>query len=590
MHERQWFLQRLRRFSRARRRLLNAALAYRLAFLGLAAGVLALLFLGGLLPGALVNLILFGILALFLLGLVIRLATRWRRFRSPLEEAFVIEGLAGDLNSRVVSSWDFVTAGPDTPLTRRVIEQARLDLQAAVETRLDRHRRNEALFRLLAMLAVFLSLSPSFGLSQVLHNAWLCWREVFHPLRYRIFPEPGPHVHRVHDQVAVGIELLGRDDVPTRLITVDGNQETQVALDGGQQRTATVSRDAEAEVRLHFDVAGRRSDAITLIFTNPPVLVNMQTELVYPAYTRLLPRSLEGVQLRLLALAGTQITLGFTFSKDLQEARLVWDDESEMPLSVVGRYATVNLLHRLPRKARLQVRDVHNLEMEAPLLIDFEVQADEKPVVLLPRHLKEDIPLLEEGVKLFGFGAQATDDFGITRVVLRWQKSTVDNPNAVQDRGEVERLISPVQPKVLVNYEKVFAGLALKPGDRISFMVEAHDNLTPRPQVAVSRRCSFFVYQEALGGLNIKELGLGAAQELGQERIPKATRATTVKAPEGLRTRENVWNQFEAPITTGTRPPTLGGEHSQATRDYFRLLSTLKDPEAQPPAKGSQKP
>ena len=47
--------------------------------------------------------------------------------------------------------------------------------------------------------------------------------------------------------------------------------------------------------------------------------------------------------------------------------------------------------------------------------------------------------------------------------------------------------------------------------DKVSFTVEAHDNLAPgKPQVTVSRRCSLFVFQEALGGLSIKELGLGS--------------------------------------------------------------------------------
>jgi hypothetical protein len=327
-----------------------------------------------------------------------------------------------------------------------------------------------------------------------------------------------------------------------------------------------------------------------LIFTTPPNLLNMQTELIYPAYTRLLPRSLEGVQQRLLALPSTRVTLGFTFSKDLQEAVINWDGEDAppLPLEVVGRFAAINLLHQQRRTVRLQVKDIHGFQLETPLLIDFEVQNDEKPMVLLPRHLKEDMPLLEEGAKLFGFGAQASDDFGITRVILKWQKSTVENATTVLDRGEVERLISPVQPKVLVNYDKVFAGLGLKPGDRISFVVEAHDNLAPgKPQVTVSRRCSFFVYQEGLGGLAIKELGLGAGFEPGQERIAKSTRATSVKAPEGLRTKEQVWNQFEGTVSTGTRPPTVRGEHGQATRDYFRLLSTLKEPEV---LQGTQSP
>jgi hypothetical protein len=321
-----------------------------------------------------------------------------------------------------------------------------------------------------------------------------------------------------------------------------------------------------------------------LIFTSPPVLENMQTELFYPAYTRLLPRSLEGIQQRLLGLPGTRITLGFTCSKELREANLTFDDGLVLPLDVVGRYATVSLLHQRERTATLRVRDIHGLELEAPLEIRFELQIDEKPVVLLPRHLKEDMPMLEEAAKLFSFGVQAQDDYGLTRLVLRWQKSTVDSPNTIQDKGEIERIISPVQPKVLLNFEKVFAGLNLKPGDRVSFKVEAYDNRAPDRQTNESpRSCSLFVYQEGLGGLSIKELGFGAGADLMRERIPRATRATTVKAPEGLRTGEKVRNEFEAEVVTGTRTPSVRGEFGKATQDYFRLLSTVKYPESKPP-------
>src|SRR5262249_22767536 len=146
--------------------------------------------------------------------------------------------------------------------------------------------------------------------------------------------------------------------------------------------------------------------------------------------------------------------------------------------------------------------------------------------VLLPRHLKEDMAMLEPAAKLFGFGVQASDDYGVTRVLLRWQKSTVENPTGVVDRGEVERLISPPLPRAVVNFEKVFEGVNLKPGDRISFQVEVRDNRTPGPQTTVSRRCSLFVFQENLGDLTVQELGFGRDDPLSKERIARSTRAT----------------------------------------------------------------
>src|SRR5262249_17516073 len=119
----------------------------------------------------------------------------------------------------------------------------------------------------------------------------------------------------------------------------------------------------------------------------------------------------------------------------------------------------------------------------------------------------------------------------------------------------------------------------LKPGDKVSFQVEAYDNRMPDKQLTVSRRCSFFIYQEALAGLLIKELGFGSGSEFMKQQIAKAKRATTVKEPEGLRTREAVKTEVEANITSGTRAPTVRGEHGRTTRDYFRLLATVKYPE-----------
>jgi len=589
MSDLQRFTERIRRFARVRRRLLDAALCYRLGALALLAGVAGLCLLSGWLPNAWLNLGLFAALALFWLGLLIVAALRWTRRRPPLDDAFRMEELAGGLNSRLVSAWDFLTNGPQTPLTRAVIDRAREDLRLHFESHLDRTERNRRRRRFVAVLLLFVAIGllPGFGFAALLDNlarSWFAAREALFPIEFRMEPEPGTYVYRLGQQAPLSVQFPGREYTTVKLLrrTGEDSEALDLPVDETGRAGHVLASDVEAEHVVHFEFGNRQSGEVTVVFTTPPVLVNMQTELVYPSYTRLLPRSLEGVQQRLVGLPGTRMVLGFTFSKELEEASLAWVGEDAPPLRLetTGRFATVELLHQRRRQANLQVRDRHGFTLEFPVVIDFEVQEDEKPQVLLPRHLKEDMPFLEEPAKAFGFGVQAQDDFGITRVVLKWQKSAVDSPTSIQDRGEVERVISPVQPKVLVNFEKIFAGMALKPGDKVTFWIEAHDNLAPgKPQMTASRRCSFFVFQDALGGLSIKELGFGNDALEGRERIPKATKATAVKAPEGLRTKEGVKNEFEAAVTTGTQAPTVRGDHSQATRDYFRLFSTVKYPE-----------
>src|SRR5437588_4877720 len=107
MNDRTIFESRFRRFSRVRRGLLNAALGYRLGVLALVAAVAGLLLLNGWLPWLFVNLGLFLLLILWLMSLALIWLVRHVYFRSCLEEAFHIEKLAGNLNSRVISAWDF---------------------------------------------------------------------------------------------------------------------------------------------------------------------------------------------------------------------------------------------------------------------------------------------------------------------------------------------------------------------------------------------------------------------------------------------------------------------------------------------------
>ena len=103
---------------------------------------------------------------------------------------------------------------------------------------------------------------------------------------------------------------------------------------------------------------------------------------------------------------------------------------------------------------------------------------------------------------------------------------------------------------------KIRAVKNIKPGDKITFQVEAHDNRAPDKQVTVSRRCSFFIFQEALADLSIKELGFGSG-DFNRQRIAKSTRATAVKEPEGLQTREQVKNEFQGNVVSSTQAPTM---------------------------------
>jgi hypothetical protein len=590
------FEQRLRRFSRVRRGLLNAALGYGLGAAAAAAGAAGLVLLNGWIANAWFTVGAFAVLVLGWLTLALLFLVRRERFRSVLHEAFLVEELAGDLNSRLVSAWDFLQphgglAPPPHPHPAAVSAAAGRDLDRPHEERLPRapRSRRRRLFAAWALVFLALGATPWFGFGRAarhVRDSCFAVYEALFPVQYELQPAPGRHVVQLGTPVEVSLRFQRRGYAQVTLAETRGGPTKRTGLAVGTNGVArlTLKSDVEADVALTFEFGTRRTAEIRLLFTARPVLVNMQTELIYPAYTRLLPRTLEGIQTRIVGLAGTRVTLGLTYSKTLESAVITWDDGETLPLEVVGRFASTSLLHTRDRRASLLATDQHGLPQEFPLVLDFELQRDEPPQLVLPRHLVDDMPMLAEAVPLFGFGLRAQDDFGVTRCVLKWQKSTVDDPNNVRERGEIERLISPAQRKAVVSFEKAFAGLAVAPGDRIVFQVEAHDNRTPDAQVARTRPASLFVYQEELGGLSIRELGFGVGAGGLQARIPKSRRSTSVQEPEALRTREQFVNEYDAAVETPTVAPVVRGPHGQPTRDYFRLMSGVAFEKKEEPA------
>jgi len=527
--------ERLRRFSSVRRGLLNATLGFRLGALAAGAGTAGLLLLSGRLPNAFLNLGLFLLLGGFSLVLLGAYLLRRARFRSALDEAFRMEDVAVGADSRIVSALDFLQQGIETPLTRRVIERAAEDISTRHEARLDRCERRRRFRQFSATLAVFLLLgfTPWFGFARVLDNfnrSWESVRDRLFPVEYALDPAPGVHVHRLNESVPVNLRFLKRGFRDVTLVILggpEGARKLPLSSEGSGPFAHVLTSDLEATTTVHFEFGQRRTPEVSIVFAAPPLLVNMQAELTYPVYTRMMPKTFEGVQERFVGLSGTRIRLDFTFSKELESATLTWEDSQTLPLDVVGRYASVVLAHNQARRGALQVRDRHGFPLANPIPLEFEVQKDEKPFLTLPQNLKEDMPLLESAVPMFGiFGVRAQDDYGLTRCALKWRRSTVSSPDLILEQGEIERLIMPVKTREILNFEKVLSGFSLKPGDKVTFQVEAVDNCMPEKQVALSRRFSLFVHQNELDRFSMDQIGFPDGG-----RRPTTSRCAASSAP-----------------------------------------------------------
>src|SRR4029077_13351595 len=120
--------------------------------------------------------------------------------------------LAGNLNSRIISAWDFLTSNFITPLTSAVIARAREDLERHYEARLDRSQRNRQRRQFLVWLALFLAIgfTPWFGFARVADNwdkSWLDLRNALFPVEYVLIPGDGTHIRKLGESIEVGLQF-----------------------------------------------------------------------------------------------------------------------------------------------------------------------------------------------------------------------------------------------------------------------------------------------------------------------------------------------------------------------------------------------
>ncbi len=586
------YQRRVRAFSRIRRGIGNAMLAYRSGAVIAATVAFLLVYTGLPLQAPLVDAALFALAGSVLLAVAGHYGWRRLRVENDLSEAFRMEALVGGLNSRLISAIDFLERESKGPLISTVIAMAGRDFDTIpFEARLARTGRARARRRFLAVLALmlFVGATPWCGYGKLAARASMAWQEVrerLFPTEWELLPGAGQHIHLLGESVEVQLRFIrnGFDrvvviqDQPGNPDARETRETRAVAADESVRVVLRGDRQCVRRVRFEFGRRATRTEPVEIVFTTRPVIENMQIELVPPLYTRQPPRELVGVQTRVAGLPGTRVSLGLTFSKNITRATIRFGvGEPDIPLDVVGRFAAIQFVINENRRARIQIVDIHGFSLPQPHTLDIDLLVDEPPRLAVPDFLKAEMPVKADAMRAFGFGVRAWDDFGVAQTVLKWRKATLENRNAIIAQGEVERLNVPPLGVVVAEFLNAFSEQEVQPGDVFTFHVEVADNREPDAQRVVSPTFGFFVYQDDLGGaLSVAEgglMGLSFGQQ-GRERLKRHKDSTEVPPPQDIRRVSKLVSDFEADVTSDARPQTVLGDFGPSVDSYFKIMGT----------------
>lgn len=432
----------------------------------------------------------------------------------PTRAALLVESARPDLQTRLVSALqlypELSAANPrfDLGLIRALVHYAQEstksdDFRRVVDQRPAKRSVGFGVATLIIWIGAIL-FNPA-GMGSALASFGSAWGDLGDAIRKAagakiIIDPPGRAAFLVGSDVTLHARQQGFHRAEMQVLTRDvgasdwKQAEVQVSDQGEADFTAlAVARSFECRF-----VAGTiESDPITVIVTERPRIVTLTVEYTLPDYVRRAPIVQPRSDGNLKALFGSTIVLTVEANKNLKSMKLAGSFlDQPQTFSVAGRYAKAvirvdserwltNPAAEITEKYTLSMSDEYGYDNDdASREYDLVVAKDLEPslsFVGLPHRTSADEPhVLQENLGAIGLVIKASDDWGISKVAIKYRIENLDNGTEKRSGTKEQQFALPradIPQLSLLRLSEVDAEV----GDRIVFWAEAEDayNLEP---------------------------------------------------------------------------------------------------------------
>lgn len=212
-----------------------------------------------------------------------------------------------------------------------------------------------------------------------------------------------------------------------------------------------------------------------------PIAGDLSITYLYPAYTGLPPRTEEGTAGDLRAPRGTEVRLTARADRDLEQAFAVVNGAAvKLDASGPGhRQLSGTFALSQPGQWSLRFADARGRTVAQGPSRPVEIVADAAPSATIDAPRQPVLEVDPQGKVPLTWSAQ--DDYGVTEVALVWQRA-----GSKEERAVLQTPASSAR-RLRGSYGWELAPLKLRPGDKVSYHLEAKDNdAVDGPQRGVS--------------------------------------------------------------------------------------------------------
>jgi hypothetical protein len=223
-----------------------------------------------------------------------------------------------------------------------------------------------------------------------------------------------------------------------------------------------------------------------------PIAGDLSITYLYPSYTGLPPRTEEGTAGDLRAPRGTEVRLAARADRDLAQAFAVVNGAA-VRLDAAGpgrRQLSGTFPLTQPGQWSLRFADARGRVLAQGPSRPIEIVADQAPQASIDAPKQAVLEVDPQGKVPIAWSA--ADDYGLTQVTLVWQRA-----GATEERVTLQAPAAPAK-RLRGAYTWELAPLRLRPGDRVSYHLEAKDNdAVDGPQRGLSASQAIKVFSAA---------------------------------------------------------------------------------------------
>ncbi len=300
-------------------------------------------------------------------------------------------------------------------------------------------------------------------------------REFIVPAKYTFEIHPGNTRVTKGEDVSISVKVDG----PTPknvLIATKENDQTKFEFQnlkrdspGYYNYTLKSVRDSYKYFAKADDIS---SEEYTIEVIDHPIIKTLEESIISPAYSKI-PVVQQKDNGNITALPGSIVELKINSTKDLETAKIIFDDSASIPLKINGSEAQGNFKIKKDNSYRLIIKDQNKNENLSPITYSIKTLQDSYPSI--------DIIAPNDNVNLpadnrIALLSKISDDYGFTKLTLNYRLASSKFKEPEADFKTVEIPLDKNSKEQDINYIWNLSRMQLSENDVVSYFLEIFDN------------------------------------------------------------------------------------------------------------------